>query len=585
MELSSRLLQERIAERAAQSEHDQPRRWLAFLAEASQSLASSLDYETTLASIADLMVPEMADWCTVDLLEGDQLRCLAVSHLEAEKAENARELRRRFPPRKELSAGVWNVLRTGMSELFSEINLEMLERSTYNTEQLEQTLALGMRSVMIVPLKARGRMLGALTFVAGNGRPRYETVDLVLAEELALRCATALDNAQLHSQLTQALIDRELAVRERERLLLERETDRARLELVLQQLPAGVLIAEAPSGNLLFANARAGHILRHPLPLNGSVQAGTLQGFHDDGTPYAPDEWPLVRSLKTGEVVTSEEMAVVRGDGARIVLSSNSAPIRDASGKITASVVTFQDVTDRRKVEEETRQHAAFVERLVGILGHDLRGPLQAISASAHLLLRRGLPEAQTKAAARVASSAERMGRMITDLLDFTRTRLSTGMPVARQYFCLPDVMREIVEEMEMAHPSRRVLIDASEDPCGHWDRDRIAQLVSNLVGNALAYGKRDAPVRLSVQESAGDVVFSVHNEGAPIPASLLPRIFEPFRRAESANDAAARSKGLGLGLYIARQIALVHGGDISVRSTEAEGTTFTVRLPKSGHA
>ncbi len=432
---------------AASPERLQSRRWLVFLADITEALSRCFDFPAELASVTEQSVPEVADWCAVELLDGGELRPLVMFHADAEKAELARELRRRHPPREDLERGVWNVVRKGKSELYEELDGEL-------HLGLERTLGLG--SVMILPLKACGRVLGVLRLGLSDGRACYNAADLAMAEELAARCATALDAAQLRAQLEQAQRERNQAVRERDQLLQE-----------------------------------------------------------------------------------------------------------------------------RRKVEEEVRRHADFVERLIGVLGHDLRSPLQAISASAHLLLRRGLPESQNKAAARIAGSAERMGRLITDLLDFTRTRLGGGLPVTRGYFCLPDVMREIVEEMEMSHPGRRVTIDASDDPCGHWDRDRIAQLISNLVGNAILYGKRDAPVRITLQDEGGDVVFSIHNEGTPIPPALLPRVFEPFRRAESGNDAAARSKGLGLGLYIARQIVQAHGGDISVRSTEADGTTFTVRLPK----
>ncbi len=162
------------------------------------------------------------------------------------------------------------------------------------------------------------------------------------------------------------ITERKRAEAERERLLTQLAAERVRLEAVLRQMPAGVMIAEAPSGKLLLGNAEVERILRQPLvPAAGIEQYTEHKGFHLDGRPYAPEEWPLARSITTGEVVVGEEIEVLRGDGTRGTVHASSAPIRDRDGRIVAGVVTFQDITERKQMEEAVRQLNTALERRV----------------------------------------------------------------------------------------------------------------------------------------------------------------------------------------------------------------------------
>lgn len=546
---------------------ERERRWLTFLAEAGELLGASLDVQTTLASIASLVVPEMADWCSVDLLEDGELRPVTVTHADPKRVGHAQTLLRNHPPDRRVTR---EVLGSGTSVLLAHVDVE----------QFELARALAIHSLMVVPLRARGRSIGALTFALSETPGFYDEADRAMAEELARRCALALDNAQLHTELKRALAQREAALADRDRLVREAQWQRQRLQAVLEQLPVAVLIADAPTGEIEFANERSRDLL-------GSLKDGRFPhgplALHPDGRRYAPVELPIQRAMR-GERISSEELILQRDDGRQWVLSASAVPVHDPQGAIVSAVSALQDVTDRKRSEDEARQHAQFMENFLGILGHDLRNPLQAITSSAHLLLRRGLAEGQAKAASRIAGSAERMGRLITDLLDFTRSRTGGGIPIVPALVCLPEIAKEIIEELEVANPGRQISLRADDDGCGEWDRDRISQVISNLVGNALQYGKRDRPIAVGIRDDHAHVVLSVHNEGTPIPAEVLPHVFEPFRRAVQPKD-LGRSRGLGLGLYIARRIVQAHQGTIEVSSTEATGTTFTVRLPKTARA
>jgi signal transduction histidine kinase len=211
-------------------------------------------------------------------------------------------------------------------------------------------------------------------------------------------------------------------------------------------------------------------------------------------------------------------------------------------------------------------------DRQIAVLAHDLRNPLNTI-VTGMSVLRHGQLETRAKATLdRVARAADRMTGMIRDLLDYSRA--GTGaMPVVPASMDLGELCQELVDEFETADPSREIALTVQGDARGEWDRARLYQALSNLVGNATHYGRGRALVNVSGRDA--DVQVVVYNDGAPIPPELLPTIFEPFERGQ--NDGT----GLGLGLYIVRTIARAHGGDVSVESSDGAGTRFFLQLPR----
>ena len=221
-----------------------------------------------------------------------------------------------------------------------------------------------------------------------------------------------------------------------------------------------------------------------------------------------------------------------------------------------------------------------FTELFVGILGHDLRSPLAAISLGCQKLMKDpGADEKTTKTASRILASSQRMARMIDQILDLTRSRLGGGLPVVPKPTDLGGVVKDVVGEIAEAKPECRVELEVSGDLHGDWDPDRLAQVFSNLVGNAVAHCQ-GAPVRVELRGAEPErVVLKVHNAGVISP-ELLPVLFEPFRGGARQGRV---SSGLGLGLYITRSIVEGHEGTVEVESAEGQGTTFTVVLPRRG--
>jgi signal transduction histidine kinase len=218
---------------------------------------------------------------------------------------------------------------------------------------------------------------------------------------------------------------------------------------------------------------------------------------------------------------------------------------------------------------------------VMAVLGHDLRSPLGAIANSAHYLLGLQAPDAggQRKAAALIVSSAARMAKMVSDLLDFTRTRLGDVLPISPEPMHLIDVCRRSIEEQGAFHPEATFSVEGTGDLTGNWDPSRLTQLLSNLIGNAIQHGAAGTPISIVATAEPDALILSVHNAGVPIAATDLHRIFDPLARAPTERPDPT---SLGLGLYIAREVARAHGGAIAVASSKGEGTTFTVRLPRT---
>lgn len=246
--------------------------------------------------------------------------------------------------------------------------------------------------------------------------------------------------------------------------------------------------------------------------------------------------------------------------------------VRAIANHAASAVARFSALAE---LEETVRFNQVFT----AILGHDLRNPLAAIMSSAQVAEKRDSQGALAKPLARILKSGSRMARMIDQLLDFTRVRVGAGIPLQRRPLDLVKLLQTTIEELEGALPGASFDFAAEGDANGVWDWDRLCQVFSNLLGNATEHGSKEESVRVRIDTPSSDRIrVLVHNVGA-IPRDLLPRIFDPLVDAGLRRE---RSSGLGLGLYISREITKAHGGSIEVRSTEAEGTTFIVSLPRS---
>ena len=216
-------------------------------------------------------------------------------------------------------------------------------------------------------------------------------------------------------------------------------------------------------------------------------------------------------------------------------------------------------------------------ELFTAVLGHDLRNPLSAILNSANLLERVSKEDVVKQSATRMVSSGRRMSRMIDDMLDLTRARLGGGIPLRRQETDLSQIVQRVIQEAQVSFPEGRFDVRLEGDLSGHWDADRLAQVTSNLVGNALEHGDKREPIEVTLNGTRAErVLLTVVNTGV-VPPEILPHLFDPFRGGQRQ---LGRSDGLGLGLYIVQQIVVAHRGQVDVKTDESR-TTFRVEVPR----
>lgn len=290
------------------------------------------------------------------------------------------------------------------------------------------------------------------------------------------------------------------------------------------------------------------------------------------------------RKLLADGVPFEIEKRYLKPDGSIVWVQKSASRIEDEAGQPQGAAVVTLDITQRKYAAVELENAVRFSEMFIGILGHDLRNPLSAIMTAAHLLEGRVEGRADsdkiTTPVRRIASSADRMERMISQLLDFTRIRLGRGLPLHRSRVDLGALCRSIIEELAPVQ-NRDIQLTVRGDPIGAWDGDRLLQLVSNLTANACQHGAPGTSVAILVDGSdPATVRVSVENRGC-IPEELLPVIFEPLRYSGEQRTRTKGSSGLGLGLYITQQVAVAHGGSIRVESPGGLSTRFVVELPR----
>lgn len=302
---------------------------------------------------------------------------------------------------------------------------------------------------------------------------------------------------------------------------------------------------------------------------------GWAKALHPDDRERVAAAWSSATRSKSLFVC---EQRFRRRDGTYVWTLARAAPVLDERGDIVEWVGTNMDISESKRAEEEREAALRFAEQFIGILSHDLRNPITAIQMATQLLGRKAEREGdRQRLVERIAASTSRMSNMVAQLLDLTRVRLGTGLGIERNAIDLSHVVTAAIEELRLVYPTRIVECACEAAVQGSWDGDRLAQVVSNLVGNALQHGDplRPVEVKLATVESAA--VFEVKSYGPPIPPDLLPHIFDPYRHGEPRRG---KSQGLGLGLFITHEIVRAHGGRIDVHSAVAEGTRFIVTLP-----
>jgi len=316
---------------------------------------------------------------------------------------------------------------------------------------------------------------------------------------------------------------------------------------------------------------------------HGDADSGGAESVGEDDGVATPAQTHGADRAESGfsfaEMIA--EFRALRASVLRLWISSRGT----LSASDLQDLMRFNEAIDQAVAESVSRfsnDLEAAKDMFIAILSHDLRTPLQAVLFSTRLLLDSDMDRAEQNAAlVRIERSSWRMNGMISDLLDFTSTRIGSGISITRIEVDLGQVVRDSVDEVRAAHPACAFELHMEGDLACACDPARLRQVFANLLSNAADYSSAAAPVNVNVAGGSSGVVIAVQNRGAIIPRDRMQMIFDPFKRLQQVSDEGDGSRHLGLGLYIADQIVTAHGGRIGVTSTEAEGTRFTVSLPR----
>lgn len=595
----------REAQRSAERAH----RRSEFLAEASVLLNSSLDYDQTLERLAELVVPELGDWCIVDLssLEYSLKEPVATAHADEEMAERIREYRRNYPPGTDMQAAPM-VIESGEPVLLREIDDEQLEEKTRDERQLEHLRAIGLNSLIVVPMKVRHQILGAITLAATSETRHFDQEDLDMLEELARRAALAIDNAEVHRKSEQAR--RRVARRAEQQKAVARFARRSleldREEFVEEALDTMSELLDADTAKFLRLNPDSTLTLEAGVGWReewmganlGAPDDETAIGFallenevvviEDlDRTDLAPTE--LVRDHDLRSAMTVQVPGPERPFGAigvhshrpRTFTREDSEFIRGLSNVLSDAIEKERAENRREATYRRLAQTMRQREELLSVVSHDLRSPATTIQLNLALLEERldsdEPPDESTQDALDTAKrSVDRMIEMMSDLLEFTKESDEFWAAQLEEVY-FDELVREVASDFEdqIVESGSELVLDLEEGVVGRGDRVRFEQIASNLISNAVKYGEGE-PIKIGLVREAAHVELTIRDHGVGIPEDFHEQIFSRFQRV----DENERGESFGLGLWIVKRAVDALDAEIEFDSKPGEGTEFRVRIP-----
>ncbi|MEO8903014.1 MAG: PAS domain S-box protein [Polyangiaceae bacterium] len=588
-----------------------------YLASATATLASSLEYGAMLRALAGVLVPGLADWCSVHVLEGNELVNVAVAHVDPARVAESRDYSSKYPPDRDARSGLWNVIRSGRAELYPEITEEMLKQSARDEEDLRRLSRVGMKSVMVVPVRRRNHVIGVMALVSAELGRRYDALDLELAEELGRRAGTAIENAELYSaekraraqveliaqagEAFSATLDYETTLRNIVRIVIPALADFAFFDVIEGAEVRRFVAAHEPAAEAMLMSAKWLPSTRDDKNLCALSSGCT--GFH----PLIDDAWrrdaatslehlELLRRLELGSLVT------VPSGGAGSILGALTVCFGKSGRHHTSDDVRLAEELARRagvavtqarlfaaaNSAADTAAEALHVaeeasrikDEFLATVSHELRTPLNAIVGWSSLLRARSHEPQTSKGLDVIFRNAQSQAKIIDDILDVSR--IITGK--LRLELTPVDIGTVVQDALEVVRPSadaKRITLEAK--PSGQVsivaDPERIQQVVWNLLSNAIKFTDAGGKVEIRTTLEGDSARVEVQDSGRGIESAFLPQVFDRFIQADSSTT--RRIGGLGLGLAIVRHIVELHGGQVTATSDGlGKGATFSFCLP-----
>ncbi len=410
-----------------------------------------------------------------------------------------------------------------------------------------------MRSFLGVPIFAKGVVLGNLYLTEKRFAEEFTAEDERLVELLARHAAVAIENARLYAIL---------------------ENQEERLRFIIDQLPEAVVLVEADPERVTLANRQAsillGWDLSSPVPLGEFL--GRNPRYSPDGNRIPEDEIPVVRSLRYGETVTRSEINVTRGDGERLTLLVNSAPLRQPDGSISAAAIVFQDITRLKDAEQ-------LKDDFLSLVSHELRTPLTTIHGGSHLLRETGLdlePDTMLEILDDIYNESRRLATLVENMVQLANIRAGR-FKIDAEPVNIRLLIQRVLRAVQESSSDREIRVDDAAGILVAGDVDSLDQVLRNLVENAIKYVPDQSPIDVTVTEYDTTVVIGVRDYGRGVDPDELPLLFDRFHRGHERET----TSGMGLGLYLSRMIVEAHGGELWLELPENGGSRFLFSVPR----
>lgn len=513
----------------------------------SDTLGSSIDYKTTLHNIFHILVPALADYIRIVLLDEDRNTTEVVAyHKDPQKLQKVKDLYQSYKGKAHVSYGVDRLLASGKSEILERVTPEIIAQY----KQYEKAIAsLNLISYMGVPLKIHGRIIGALTFSSTSPERIYSKDDLRFAEEIARRIAFAIENARLYQRAQQTI------------------ATESRLAAIVASSDDGI-VSKDLDGIIMSWNKGAEKIFGY------SAEEIIGKSIRTIIPPELQQEEDTILSrIRQGKKIDHFQTTRVRKDGRRVDVSITVSPIRDHSGKVVGASKIARDITEEKRMQRQK-------DDFLSMASHELKTPITSMKIFIDLLgneLMNMQHEKSSYYLKRIHDQSNRLSELTNDLLDVSR--IQTGkLSLNIEVFMLAELVEDTVEGLQGSTRKHVLRLKKKKGLTVAADRYRIYQVLVNLITNAVKYSPKGGDIIITVTKKGDKAVVSVQDFGIGIKKEQQEKIFDKLYQVTDPEEKTY--PGLGLGLYISKDIIERHNGRIWVESTKGKGSTFSFAIP-----
>jgi PAS domain S-box-containing protein len=529
-----------------------------FLSEATQQLAESLDYEETLKKMGALIVPRLADWFTIEV-PNNRTGCidlLTVHHFNPEKIKWALELRKTSPPRLDDTSGSAQVLKTGKALYIKKVTEEMIQAAVKKPEDLKLLQEIGFCSVMIMPLRARGKTLGVISFITTTeSNYQYTRQDFQLTSEFAQRAAVALDNSLLYRKVQTELAGRTKAEQ--------------RLQMAQQAAQIGTFEWDMETDQMYWSSEfKKLYGVRDNPNFKPSAKAW-IALIHPDDVARVNEQRD--QQMQTGDTIELE-FRIIKNETDVRWMYSKYRYIRNSQGEPIRAIGINMDITERKRLEQQK-------DEFLSIASHELKTPITSIKAFVQILHKYFKPDdvSSAKYLTHMDSQVDKLTKLVQDLLDVSK--IQTGkLEYAEDVFLFDDLITQVIEEMQPLTAQHQIEFHSGAAIRMIADKYRLSQVITNLISNAIKYSPTADKIIVASSFKDAMVTVSVQDFGIGIPKEKHDQLFKRFYRV--VDKQRESYPGLGLGLYISSEIIKRERGSIWFTSEENAGSTFYISLP-----